>query len=135
MRRAPPNRLLIWSGLWIQVAFLIYWIFSCPKISAQLEIARRELKWGDADVPALTLRRTDAEQTTVNSDPSKSTAENLEDRAMLRIAAAERGFRSIVAVPLLVTLANAMLLIMLLITNRRRHKKHADGTSLSSADR
>src|SRR5260370_850167 len=59
-------------ALCVQVVFLIYWLFSCPEVHGQLEVARDELQRGDADLPALTVRHSDSTETTVAYDRSKS---------------------------------------------------------------
>jgi hypothetical protein len=121
--RGDPSmkiKVLIWLGLCIQSLFLIFWLFRTPEISGELKVARDELQKGDSNLPALTVRNPDSTVTTVAYDPTKSVSENLVARAKARLSMANRGYESVVGIPLVVTLLNMVLLIVSLWSLRTK---------------
>jgi len=126
------TRVLMWFALCVQVVFLVYWLFYSPGVGSELSIARDELQKGNADLPALTYRRSDSTETTVAFDPTKSSSENLAARATLRLSIAEESYRFLVGVVLIATFLNVVLLALLLVLSRPRSNQPLQATAAAS---
>ncbi len=111
---------LIWSGLCIQCALLVFWLFRSPEVSGQLRVARDELQKGNANLPALVVRSGNSTVTTVIYDPAKSPSENLLARAKGRLSIATSAYESVVGIPVLAATLTAVLLIALLWSLRTK---------------
>ena len=112
-------RTFIWFALCVQVAFFVYWLFSCPEVHEELKLAQEELQKGEADLPTLVYRHSDSTETTAACDRSKSASENLVARTMLRLSIADDGYQHLVSVSMVFTLVNLIFLIVILVLRRR----------------
>jgi hypothetical protein len=122
-------RVLVLSALFLQVLFLVYWLFSSPGVHSELEIARDELQAGNPDLPALVFRHSDSTETTVAYDPAKSISENLVARATLRLSIAEEGYRFLVGVVFIAASLNVLLLALALLLFRRQSNNSLQATA------
>jgi len=110
------TKIIICFGLFIQCAFLIFWLFRTPEVSGVLKTAKDELQKGDANLPTLTVRNSDSTETTAVYDPSKSASENLVSRAIVMLSVARSGYESIVGIPPLLALLNVVLFVILFLS-------------------
>jgi hypothetical protein len=113
------NKVLLWFGLCIQCAFLIFWVVRAPGPAEEIAIAQDELQKGNADLPGLIIYN-DGLETRIAYDSTKSVCENLMTRTKARLFIAGGEFESILRIPLFLGLSNVILLIVLLRSLRTK---------------